>query len=82
MIDSPARFHSILFDEPDSVVDVNKLGEPTIFADLNLDQVVESITAGREDYNLKPFFYSPLYRIEAIEYRHAVLRDIQKARLE
>ena len=38
---------------------------------MNLDQVVESITASRAEYNLKPFFYIPLDDVEAVAYRHA-----------
>jgi DNA mismatch repair ATPase MutS len=45
---------------------------------LNLDQVVESITASRADYNLKPFFSTPLHDVDAVGYRHAVLRDLEK----
>jgi DNA mismatch repair protein MutS len=39
---------------------------------------VESITASRADYNLKPFFYTPLHDVDAVHYRHAVLRDLEK----
>jgi DNA mismatch repair ATPase MutS len=72
------RFHSILFDRPENRVDVDERDEPSFFADLNLDQVVESMTAGRGEYNLKPFFYSPLHDVEAVHYRHEILRDLEK----
>ena len=72
------RFHSILFDRPESGVDTDAPEQPSSFADLNLDQVVESITAGRDEYDLKPFFYAPLHDIEAVRYRHDVLRDLQR----
>jgi DNA mismatch repair protein MutS len=39
---------------------------------------VESITASRADYNLKPFFYTPLRDVDAVRYRHTVLRDLEK----
>ncbi len=51
--------------------------EPAFFADLNLDQVVESIVAGYEEYELKPFFYHRAGGAEAIQYRHEVLRDLE-----
>jgi len=38
---------------------------------------VESITASCAEYNLKPF-YKPLRDVEAVQYRHAVLRDLEK----
>jgi hypothetical protein len=72
-----AAFHSILFESPVSGVD--ELAEPDFFADLNLDQVLESMTAGREQYKLKPFFFAPLRQAAAVGYRHEVLRDLEQA---
>jgi DNA mismatch repair protein MutS len=69
------RFHSILFDRPENSVGQE---EPSFFGDLNLDRVLESMTAGREEYDLKPFFYAPLHDIAAVQYRHEVLRDLEK----
>ncbi len=72
------RFHSILRDGPGSGVDGEQPTEPTCLADLNLDQVLESMTPGREQYDLKPFFYAPLHDVAAVRYRHDVLRDLEK----
>jgi DNA mismatch repair protein MutS len=72
------RFQSILFKEPQGGADVDGLGEPDFLVDLNLDQVLESMTAGREQYELKPFFYAPLHEVVAVRYRHEVLRDLEK----
>jgi DNA mismatch repair ATPase MutS len=72
-------FHSILFDGLVRHTDVDKAEEPAFFADLNLDQVLESMTAGREEYRLKPFFYTPLHEVAAVRYRHEVLRDLEKS---
>src|SRR6266545_6071226 len=80
-----SEFRSILFARPDGrfeaprgVGDVDGLEEPDFFADLNLDQVLESMTAGRKQYELKPFFYAPLHDAAAVRYRHEVLRDLEK----
>jgi len=75
--ESAAGFQSILFDHPVSGVD--GLREPDYLADLNLDQVLQSMTAGREQYNLRPFFFAPLHEVAAVRYRHEVLRDLEKA---
>ncbi len=72
------RFHSILFDQFEGSVEVAELEEPSFFADLNLDQVLESMTTGRKEYDLKPFFYAPLHDVAAVKYRHEVLRDLEK----
>ena len=73
-----ARFQSILFEQPARGAGVDGLQEPDFFADLNLDQVLESMTAGRKQYELKPFFYAPLHDVAAVRYRHEVLRDLEK----
>jgi DNA mismatch repair ATPase MutS len=69
-------FTSILFPDtipPETVV------EPDFFGDLNLDQVIEAITAPKQEYNLKSFFYIPLRHIEEINYRHEILQDMEDA---
>ncbi|HTU69974.1 MAG TPA: hypothetical protein VMF11_06600 [Candidatus Baltobacteraceae bacterium] len=74
------RFHSILFpsarDEPDGIPEA-----PSFFTDLNLDQIIDAIVSAKEAYGLKPFFYTHLKTIEAIRYRHAVMRDVEKTRI-
>jgi DNA mismatch repair protein MutS len=69
-------FQSVLFDaEPR--VDDRMVQEPDFFTDLHLDQVVAALTAGREEYDLVPFFYRPLHDVEAVQYRHHVLSDLE-----
>jgi DNA mismatch repair protein MutS len=72
------QFRSILFDRPDAGAGVDGAQEPGCFADLNLDQVLASMTAGREEYDLAPFFYTPMSDVAAVDYRHEVLRDLEQ----
>jgi len=75
------RFYSILFETPEDRIGDDTLRAPEFFADLNCDQIVDAITAGRDEYNLKPFFHACLPRIEAIKYRHEVMQDLESASL-
>ena len=49
-------FHSILFEKADNVTIKGTPEVPAFFADLNLDQIVDAVIAGRQEYDLKPFF--------------------------
>jgi DNA mismatch repair protein MutS len=73
-----ALFRSILFQRP---ADAAAGADPSVFADLNLDQVFAGVTAGREEYDLTPFFGAPLQDVEAVEYRHQILRDMEDGAL-
>ncbi len=73
-----AAFDSILFDRP---CDVGERDDPSMFGDLNLDQVFAALAAGREEYELMPVFRSPLRDVRAVEYRHEILRDLENKAL-
>jgi DNA mismatch repair protein MutS len=73
---APAGRPSILYEHPGDAPDGDPPA-PDFFVDLNLDQVVESVTAGRQDYRLASFFHTPLTSVAAITYRHEVLRDLE-----
>ena len=70
-------FPSILFMHTADCIKAEASSEPDFFADINLSQVINAITATRQDYDLKPFFYTPLHDIGAIKYRYAVVRDLE-----
>jgi DNA mismatch repair ATPase MutS len=74
---SPASFRSVLFAESEVAPGIDAQKAPETFSDLNLDQIVESVTAGRDAYNLKPFFYTPLRDVETVYYRYDVFRDLE-----
>ena len=52
----PMTFHSILFERTEDSRTNEPLEAPAFFVDLNLDQMIDAITAGRQGYTLKPFF--------------------------
>jgi DNA mismatch repair protein MutS len=70
---------SVLFDTVAGPAAGDAASEPDYFADLNLDQVVYSITSGLAEYRLDPFFYAPLASVETIAYRHDAFRDLENA---
>lgn len=52
--------------------------DPSFFEDLNLDQVADALLAGRETYNLRPFFRMPLQDVDSVVYRHEIFRDLEQ----
>ncbi len=74
---APGVVPDVLFDRPEDSTTAAEGAAPEFFVDLNLDQVVAAITAGFEEYAIKPFFHIPLQRVEAVEYRHEVFRDLE-----
>jgi len=73
-------FHSILWQETGhDGDDARHLEEtPDVYGDLGLDQIFESVTAGREEYGLAAFLHAPLQDADAIAYRHEIFRDLEE----
>ncbi len=74
-----SNFRSILFESGSQSATSWRTEEPAYFSDLNLDQIVESISSGFEEYALNPIFYQPLPDLDAVHYRHEVFRDLEAA---
>ena len=71
-----ALFDSILFARRDRVPEPTQA--PACFCDLRLDQVVERVTAGRDEYQLAPLYWRRLDDLDAIHYRQAVVSDLRQ----
>jgi DNA mismatch repair protein MutS len=68
---------SILFARHEDRLSAQSANAPAFFPDLNLDQIVDAVTSPWRDYDLKPFFYFSLNRVDTIRYRHEVFQDLE-----
>lgn len=76
-------FQSILFRTDQELVTGRKeIKMPAYFRDLNLDQVIDSLTKNKQEYDLKPFFYMTLQDYDSIQYRHKIMQDLEKKELQ
>ena len=75
------NLYSVLYDGSSGGVRSETVEPPAFFGDLGLDQVIEAITFTKKNYDLKPFFYTPLTNADAIYYRHEVMRDLESETL-
>jgi hypothetical protein len=72
---SGAPFRSVLFP---TEAEAPPLEAPAFFHDLHLDDIVQAVTASRQEYDLAPLFYVHLTSLEEIAYRQAVMRDMEE----
>jgi DNA mismatch repair protein MutS len=74
-------FQSILIERTEDGKRKETPEAPGFFADLCLDQIIDAVTGGKEEYHLKPFSYTPLNDIDAILYRHEIMQDLEDGTL-
>jgi DNA mismatch repair protein MutS len=74
-------FQSILYERLEESIKGQGPAVPDFFVDLNLNQIVDAIIAGREEYGLRPFFLAPLTSVDAIKYRHEIMQELEDASL-
>ena len=68
---------STLFARCEDRLSAQSANAPAFFPDLNLDQIVDAVTSGWTEYDLKPFFHLSLDHVDAIRYRHEVFQDLE-----
>jgi DNA mismatch repair protein MutS len=73
----PMTFHSILYKSADVIIKEKTPVAPDYFIDLNLDQIINTITSGKEEYNLNHYYYTPLSDLNTVRYRHEILQDLE-----
>jgi DNA mismatch repair protein MutS len=74
----PRRFRSLLFAGSRDHEELTTSEEPAYFPDLHLDQIVESVVAGREEQDLlRSLSHQPLHDVDTVHYRHEIFRDLQ-----
>ena len=70
-------FVSILFEREKPEPPLSPTDVPAPFADLHLDEIVQSATADWKEYDLAPFFGLPLRSLAEITYRQEVFHDLE-----
>lgn len=68
---------SVLFPRGDAAQDVD--APPECFHDLHLDDIVAAVCEGHPDDRVTRLFYLPLREVSAVEHRHQVFGDLERA---
>ncbi|WP_217996316.1 hypothetical protein, partial [Alicyclobacillus shizuokensis] len=54
---------------------------PEFFSDLNLDQVIDAILLEKQEYGLRPIYYTPLTDPETVYFRQQIMQELEKPSL-
>lgn len=54
---------------------------PDFLVDLRLERIIKAIIGSKREYNLDPFYYTPLRDVETIYYRQEVMKDLENDEL-
>ena len=68
---------SVLFPDSSMRRAEESVREPEFFRDFNLDRIVAAVTKDKDEYALAPFFRMRLDAVDAVEFRHEVMRDLE-----
>lgn len=72
---------SILYEDPSEIPLNTQVSIPEFFQDLNLDQMMQSINDGMEEYHLDRFFNQKPEKLSTVNYRQQVFRDLESSKL-
>lgn len=50
---------------------------PECFYDLHLDQIVQGVVVGRDEYDLTPLFHARVDTVDTVHYRQQVMHDLE-----
>ncbi len=76
-----ATYHSIVYRNSENSIQKERVKSDPVYSDLNLDQIIGSVTSGKEEYLLTSLYYTPLRDIETVIYRQNIFRDFEDKRL-
>lgn len=72
------EFVSILFPGAGSAAGHAQPSQPDCFRDLNLDSIVSAVTAGKDEYDLTPFFNVTLTSDDEVKWRQEIVADVEQ----
>jgi DNA mismatch repair protein MutS len=82
MFNNNMDYQSILFESAAALrLSQDQCNKPEFFTNLNLDQIVDEIVDGKEEYNLKPFFFQSLQDASTVHYRLDIMKELENTEI-